>query len=79
DNFIVRKGIVFEKIEVDEDEGALEGNENERTVLEENEVIVLEDSKEENKKISEVPANGAPTAYEEIKIYTSQSTTSDQR
>ncbi|CAG8814301.1 12565_t:CDS:1, partial [Gigaspora margarita] len=79
DNFIVREGIVFEEIEVDEDEGALEGNKNERTVLEENEIIVLEDSEEENKEISEVPANGALIAYEEIKIYTSQSTTSNQR
>ncbi|CAG8842428.1 36415_t:CDS:1, partial [Gigaspora margarita] len=48
-----REGIVFEEIEVDEGEGALEGNENERTVLEENEVIVLEDSEEENEEISE--------------------------
>ncbi|KAF0399030.1 hypothetical protein F8M41_009781 [Gigaspora margarita] len=79
DNFIVREGIVFEEIEVDEGEGALEGNENERTVLEKNEVIVLEDSEEENEEISKVLANGAPAAYEEIKIYTSQSTTSDQR
>ncbi|CAG8669934.1 12528_t:CDS:2 [Gigaspora margarita] len=79
DNFIVRKGIVFEEIEVDEGKGALEGNENERTVLEENEVIVLEDSEEKNEEISEIPANGAPTVYEGIKIYTSQSTTSDQR
>ncbi|CAG8810359.1 17299_t:CDS:1, partial [Gigaspora margarita] len=53
DNFIVREGIVFEEIEVDEGEGALEENKNERTVLEENEVIVLEDSEEENEEISE--------------------------
>ncbi|CAG8801975.1 42875_t:CDS:2 [Gigaspora margarita] len=65
------------EIEVDEGESALEGNENKRTVLEKNEVIVLENSEEENKKISEVLANGAPTAYEEIKIYISQSTTFD--
>ncbi|CAG8830196.1 10164_t:CDS:1, partial [Gigaspora rosea] len=45
----------------------------------ENEIIVLEDSEEENEEISEVPANEAPAAYEEIKVYTSQSTTSDQR
>ncbi|CAG8830658.1 29373_t:CDS:2, partial [Gigaspora margarita] len=75
----VREGIVFEEIEVDESEDALKGNENERTVLEENEVIVLEDSEKENEKISEVPANRAPAAYKGIKIYTSQSTTSDQR
>ncbi|CAG8723168.1 25700_t:CDS:2, partial [Gigaspora rosea] len=74
-----KEGIVFEEIEVDEDECVLEGNENERTVLEENEVIVLEDSEEENEEISEVPANEAPAAYEGIKVYTSQSTTSDQR
>ncbi|CAG8806063.1 31230_t:CDS:1, partial [Gigaspora margarita] len=79
DNFIVREGIVFEKIEVDKGEGALEKNENERTVLEKNEVIVLEDSEEENGKISEVPANEAPAVYKRIKIYTSQSTISDQR
>ncbi|KAF0342985.1 riboflavin-specific deaminase [Gigaspora margarita] len=79
DNFIVREGIVLEEIKVDEGEGALEGNENERTVLEENEVIVLEDSEEENEEISEVPANRAPVAYEGIKIYISQSTISDQR
>ncbi|KAF0399029.1 hypothetical protein F8M41_009780 [Gigaspora margarita] len=79
DNFIVKEGIVFKEIEVDEGEGALERNENERTVLEENEVIVLENSEEENEEISEVLANGAPAAYEGIKIYISQSTTSDQR
>ncbi|CAG8801658.1 13242_t:CDS:1, partial [Gigaspora rosea] len=44
------EGIVFEEIEVDEGKGVLEGNENERTVLEENEVIVLEDSEKEMKK-----------------------------
>ncbi|CAG8529774.1 26142_t:CDS:2, partial [Gigaspora margarita] len=47
------EGIVFKEIEVDEGEGTLEGNENERTVLEENEVIVLEDSEKENEEISE--------------------------
>ncbi|CAG8846587.1 44600_t:CDS:2, partial [Gigaspora margarita] len=54
-----REGIVFEEIEVDEGEGALEGNENERTVLEENEVIVLEDSEEENEEISELKRSEA--------------------
>ncbi|CAG8842173.1 24732_t:CDS:2, partial [Racocetra persica] len=52
---------VFEEIEVDEGEVLVE---NKKTVLEENDVIVLDDSEEEN---------------EEIKVYTSQSTTSDQR
>ncbi|CAG8792368.1 16272_t:CDS:1, partial [Gigaspora rosea] len=47
-----REGIVFEEIKVDEGEGVLEGNDNERTVTEENEVIVLEDSEEENEEIS---------------------------
>ncbi|CAG8669948.1 12529_t:CDS:1, partial [Gigaspora margarita] len=74
-----REGIVFKEIEVDKGEGALEGIENERTVLEENKVIVLEDSKKENEEISEVPANRAPAVYKGIKIYTLQSTTSDQR
>ncbi|CAG8810515.1 32451_t:CDS:2, partial [Gigaspora margarita] len=58
---IIREGIVFKEIEVDEGESALEENENERTILEENEVIVLEDSEEKNEEISEVPANEAPT------------------
>ncbi|CAG8842581.1 44389_t:CDS:1, partial [Gigaspora margarita] len=56
-----RERIVFKEIEIDEGEGALEENENERTILEENEVIVLEDSEEENEEISEVLANEAPT------------------
>ncbi|CAG8806062.1 31229_t:CDS:1, partial [Gigaspora margarita] len=74
-----REGIVFEEIEVDEDEGALERNENKRTVLEKNEVIVLKNSEEKNEEISEVLANRAPAAYEGIKIYILQSTTSNQR
>ncbi|CAG8828107.1 16769_t:CDS:1, partial [Dentiscutata erythropus] len=40
------EGNVFEEIEIDEGEEILLGNE--RTVFEENEVVVLEDSEEEN-------------------------------
>ncbi|CAG8732922.1 11574_t:CDS:2, partial [Gigaspora margarita] len=47
------RNIIFEEIEVDKGERVLERNKNERTVLEENEVIVLENSKKENEKILE--------------------------
>ncbi|CAG8517036.1 16448_t:CDS:2 [Dentiscutata erythropus] len=45
-NFAKREGNVFEEIEIDEGKEILVGNE--RTVFEENEVVVLENSEEEN-------------------------------
>ncbi|CAG8562464.1 1201_t:CDS:2, partial [Cetraspora pellucida] len=45
-NFAERKGIVFEEIEIDEGKEVLVINE--RTVFEENKVVVLEDSEEDN-------------------------------
>ncbi|CAG8506302.1 18907_t:CDS:1, partial [Racocetra fulgida] len=67
-NFVEREGNVFEEIEVDEDE-VLVGNE--KTVLEENDVIVLDDSEEENKEVQAISvADEAPTAYKGIKVYT---------
>ncbi|CAG8776630.1 9206_t:CDS:2, partial [Dentiscutata erythropus] len=61
-NFVVREGNVFEEIGVDESVGVLEGNE--RNVLEKNEVIVLEDSEEENEETLISAADEVPTAYE---------------
>ncbi|CAG8847775.1 18190_t:CDS:1, partial [Gigaspora margarita] len=45
----------------------------------ENDVIVLEDSEKENEIQPISTADEAPAAHEGIKVYTSQSTTSDQR
>ncbi|CAG8563902.1 2698_t:CDS:2, partial [Scutellospora calospora] len=76
-NFVEREDNVFEEIEVDEGK-VLVGNE--KTVLEENDVIVLDDSEEENKEVQVISvADEAPIAHKEIKVYTSQSTTPDQR
>ncbi|KAF0373949.1 hypothetical protein F8M41_012934 [Gigaspora margarita] len=82
-NFVVRENIMFEEIEVDKGEGVLKRNKNERTILEENEVIVLEDSKKENEKILEILTISAPNeahiVYERAKVYISQFTIPDQR
>ncbi|CAG8775807.1 36794_t:CDS:1, partial [Racocetra persica] len=68
---------VFEEIEVDEGE-VLVGNK--KTVLEENDVIVLDDSEEENKEVQAISvADETSTVHKGIKVYTSQSTTPDQR
>ncbi|CAG8606883.1 5153_t:CDS:2 [Dentiscutata erythropus] len=52
-NFAEREENVFKEIEIDEGEEILVGNE--RTVFEENEVVVLEDSEEENKRRMSFP------------------------
>ncbi|CAG8849651.1 22714_t:CDS:2, partial [Racocetra persica] len=76
-NFVEREDNVFEEIEVDEGE-VLVGNKN--TVLKENDVIVLDDSEKENEKVQALSvADEAHTAHKGIKVYTSQSTTPDQR
>ncbi|CAG8821238.1 13959_t:CDS:1, partial [Dentiscutata erythropus] len=45
-NLAKKEGNIFEEIEIDKGEKILVGNE--RTVFEENKVVVLEDSEEEN-------------------------------
>ncbi|CAG8837198.1 21276_t:CDS:2, partial [Racocetra persica] len=48
-------------------------------LLEKNDVIVSNNSEEENKEVQAISvADEAPTAHKEIKVYTSQFTTPDQ-
>ncbi|CAG8686296.1 2738_t:CDS:2, partial [Ambispora leptoticha] len=59
---------VFEEIEVDKGE-VLVGNE--KTVLEENDVIVLDDSEEENEEVQAISvADEVPTEHKGIKFQT---------
>ncbi|CAG8839277.1 38131_t:CDS:1, partial [Gigaspora margarita] len=67
---------VFEEIDANEGEVLVE---NERSLLEENDVVVLEDSEKENEIQLISTTDEAPVAYKGVKVYTSQSTTSDQR
>ncbi|CAG8775992.1 10999_t:CDS:1, partial [Racocetra persica] len=68
---------VFKEIEVDKDEVLME---NEKTMFEKNDVIVLNNSEKKNEKVQTISiADKAFTSYKEIKVYMSQSTTLDQR
>ncbi|CAG8714873.1 17599_t:CDS:1, partial [Cetraspora pellucida] len=64
-NFAESERIVFEEIEIDEGEEVLVINE--RTVFEENEVVVLEDSEEDNKVQVISIAAEASIAYKKLK------------
>ncbi|KAF0542843.1 riboflavin-specific deaminase [Gigaspora margarita] len=75
-NFVEKEGNVFEEIAADEGEVLVE---NERSLLEKNDVVVLEDSEKENEIQPVSAANEAFAAHEEVKVYISQSTTPDQR
>ncbi|CAG8733010.1 42484_t:CDS:2 [Gigaspora margarita] len=69
-------GNVFEEIDADEGEVLVK---NKRSLLEENDVVVLEDSEKENEIQLIFTTDEAPVAHEGVKVYTSQSTTSNQR
>ncbi|CAG8762254.1 37096_t:CDS:1, partial [Gigaspora margarita] len=70
------EGNVFEEIDADEGEVLVE---NERSLLEENNMVVLEDSEKENEIQLISMTDEVPVAHEGVKVYISQSTTSDQR
>ncbi|CAG8551961.1 14306_t:CDS:2, partial [Gigaspora rosea] len=65
-NFVEKEGNVFEEIAANEGE-VLVGNE--RSLLKENDVVVLEDSEKENEIQPVSTANEAFVAHEEIKLW----------
>ncbi|CAG8714606.1 15727_t:CDS:2 [Cetraspora pellucida] len=72
--FIVLESNVFK--EVDEGKVLVE---NKKTVLEKNGIVVLDNSEKDEKIQAISAADEASTAYKEIKVYISQSTTPNQR